>query len=358
MRVAIVAPPFIPVPPVRYGGTELFIAELASGLKAQGLDVVLYTIAESTLDVEKRWTYKHAQWPVLGEVYDNLKDVYHTAWSVRDAFQDCDVIHLNNVPGLVHSMFPGAPPFVYTMHHEHDDKLSDFYAQVTNVHFVTISDFQRRLEKLPRIRTIHHGVDPKMFTLNIGKRDHLSFLGRIAPVKGTHLAIDVAKRSGIPLKIAGEVQPLFKDYFESAIKPHIDGKFIEFVGEADMAAKNELLGGSIAMLFPIQWNEPFGLVMIESMMCGTPVLALPGGAVDEVVHDGVSGFVCKDTDVLVERVADVSALSPASVRKYAEKYFSTGRMVDEYLSLYREITGRELKASAAADNNDKPRFVA
>lgn len=319
---------------------------------------MLYTNGESTLEVEKRWTYKNAQWPVHGEVYDNLKDVYHTAWSVRDALQDCDIIHLNNVPGLVHSMFPGAPPFVYTMHHEHDEKLSDFYAQVPAVEFVTISDFQRKQEKLPRIRTIHHGVDPKLFTLNMGKREYLSFLGRIAPVKGTQIAIEVAKRSGIPLKIAGEVQPLFKDYFESEIRPHIDGKFIEYVGEADMAAKNELLGGSIAMLFPIQWNEPFGLVMIEAMMCGAPVLALPGGAVEEVVQNGVSGYVCKNSDEMVERVADVSAVSSASVRGYAERYFSTSRMVDEYLALYREIAGRELQATAGADNSDKPRFIA
>ena len=113
-------------------------------------------------------------------------------------------------------------------------------------------------------------------------RNICAFLGRIAPIKGTHIAIEVAKKSGIPLKIAGEVQPIFQDYFDTQIKPHIDGKFIEYVGEADLAAKNELLGNSLAMLFPIQWNEPFGLVMIEAMACGTPVLALPGGAVEEV----------------------------------------------------------------------------
>ncbi len=127
------------------------------------------------------------------------------------------------------------------------------------------------------------------------KQEYLSFLGRIAPIKGTHLAIEVAKKSGIPLKIAGEVQPIFQDYFDREVKPHIDGKFIEYVGEADLENKNELLGNSLAMLFPIQWNEPFGLVMIEAMACGTPVLALPGGAVEEVVCDGISGFVCQSS---------------------------------------------------------------
>ena len=115
----------------------------------------------------------------------------------------------------------------------------------------------------------------------------------------------MAKKSGIPLKIAGEVQPIFQDYFDSMIKPHIDGKFIEYVGEVDLAAKNELLGNSLAMLFPIQWDEPFGLVMIEAMACGTPVLALPGGSVEEVVRDGISGFVCQTPDEMAQRCRDL-----------------------------------------------------
>lgn len=358
MRVAIVAPPFIPVPPARYGGTELFIAELASGLKEQNIDVVLYTNGESTLDVEKRWIYKDAQWPVQGEVYDNLKDIYHTAWSVRDAWESCDIIHLNNLPGLVHSSFPGAPAFVYTMHHEHDEALSEFYAQFQDVEFVTISNFQERREKLARIRTIHHGLNPSMYEVNHGKREYLSFLGRIAPVKGTHIAIEVAKRAGVPLKIAGEVQPMFQDYFDCEIRPHLDGKFIEYVGEADLAGKNELLGGSLAMLFPIQWNEPFGLVMIEAMMCGTPVLALPGGAVEEVVRDDVSGYICRDAEDLAAHVPDCSRISAPVVRDYAERCFSTNRMVGEYITLYKGIAAEDLGSSETAEDNDTSRYVA
>src|SRR6185312_5084153 len=129
------------------------------------------------------------------------------------------------------------------------------------------------------------------YRLQKDKQQYLSFIGRIAPIKGTHLAIEIAKQSGIPLKIAGEVQPAYREYFEAKVKPHIDGKFIEYVGLADLAAKNELLGNSLAMLFPIQWDEPFGLVMVESMACGTPVLALRGGSVPEVVQDGISGVV-------------------------------------------------------------------
>src|SRR5439155_21276517 len=137
--------------------------------------------------------------------------------------------------------------------------------------------------------------------LKTKKQKYLSFIGRIAPVKGTHLAIEVAQKSGIPLKIAGQVQPAFQDYFDVEIKPKIDGKFIEYIGEADMDAKNELLGDSMAMLFPIQWNEPFGLVLVEAMACGTPVLALPGGSVPEIVRDGVSGYLCTSVEEMTNR---------------------------------------------------------
>ena len=176
----------------------------------------------------------------------------------------------------------------------------------------------------------------------MGQRDYFCFLGRIAPIKGTHLAIEVAKRSGIPLKIAGEVQPIFQDYFDAEIKPHIDGKFIEYVGEVGLEEKNELLGNSLAMLFPIQWNEPFGLVMIEAMACGTPVLALPGGAVEEVVRDGVSGFVCQSIDEMVQRAPRSRArLAPANVRQYCQQYFSVDRMVANYLALYQDLADEE-----------------
>jgi glycosyltransferase involved in cell wall biosynthesis len=136
------------------------------------------------------------------------------------------------------------------------------------------------------MRTIHHGIDPSQYDFVERKQPYLSFIGRIAPIKGTHLAIEVAKRTGIPLKIAGDVQPLYREYFEKKIKPEVDGRLVEYVGLADLRAKNELLSNSLAMLFPIQWNEPFGLVMVEAMACGTPVLAMPGGSVPEVVRDG------------------------------------------------------------------------
>lgn len=341
MRVALVAPPFLPVPPKRYGGTELFIAQLAEGLKGFGIDVVVYTNGESTVGVETRWLYKNQQWPLRGEVFDNLQDINHVSWAVADAASDCDIIHLNNVSGLIFTRFCPDNKFVYTVHHVREDFLSDLYAFFPSVEFVTISNFQQQCETMPRMRTIHHGIDLNLYQLQNRKQEYLSFLGRIAPIKGTHLAIEVAQKSGIPLKIAGEVQPLFQDYFDTQIKPHLDGKFIEYVGEADLASKNELLGNSLAMLFPIQWNEPFGLVMIEAMGCGTPVLAFPGGAVEEVVRGGTSGWVCSSVDEMVSCAKALPGqFSPANVRQYCQQYFSAERMVADYLALYQDMVAR------------------
>jgi glycosyltransferase involved in cell wall biosynthesis len=181
---------------------------------------------------------------------------------------------------------------------------------------------------------IHHGLDLDRYPLVERKQPYLSFLGRIAPVKAPHLAIEVARRAGIPLKIAGEVQPLYRDYWEAMVKPEVDGDFIEFVGEADHATKVELLGNSQAMLFPIQWNEPFGLVMIEAMACGTPVVALPGGSVPEVVSDGVSGWVCRDVEEMATRARDLR-ITAASCRQHVAENFSLDLMVRRYEAVYK-----------------------
>ena len=359
MRIALVVSPFISVPPARYGGTELFVAQLALGLKARNLDVVVYANGESTVGVERRWLYDRAQWPIQGEIYDNLKDYNHTSWAMADAADDCDVMHLNSLPGLFQSRMV-RQPVVYTMHHPHVPALTEIYRYLPDVHYVTISDFQRRQHPMPRMRTIHHGVDTSLYRLQEQKKDYLSFIGRIAPVKGTHLAIEVAKKSGIPLKIAGEVQPRFRDYYESKIKPHIDGRFIEYIGEADLERKNELLGGSRAMLFPIEWDEPFGLVMIEAMACGTPVLAFGRGSVPEVVKDGVSGWICRSADELAERAQHLT-IAASTVRAYVEREFSLEIMVNRYIDLYNEISGAraiEPPAGNQTERQTKPSAVA
>jgi glycosyltransferase involved in cell wall biosynthesis len=293
--------------------------------------------------------YEKPYWPLKGEYHEFVMDVNHSTWAVRDAEKECDIIHMNSALGLAATRFANLP-VVYTVHHGKEEGLANFYSGFPNTHFVCISDFQHKQLCVSKCRTIHHGVDLDEYILPFQEqRMYLAFLGRIAPVKGTHLAIEVAKRSGIPLKIAGEVQPMFQQYFDEKVKPHIDGKFIEFVGKVGLADKNTLLGGALALLFPIQWHEPFGLVMPEAMACGAPVVALRGGSVPEVVQDGVSGFVCDDLDQMVLAVKRLP-LDATSVREYVVKKFSRDRMVDEYLSLYFKIAGerRLTEASAAA----------
>jgi glycosyltransferase involved in cell wall biosynthesis len=346
LKIALVAAPFIAVPPADYGGTELFVAHLAEALRMAGLEVVVYANGESTVATERRWLYNHSEWPIKVAEHAWTKELNHTSWAALDACRDCDVIHTQSAQGIAFSRYIDRP-MVLTLHGPHQEKLSEYYSQFPSVHYVCISEAQGRQESMPNLHTIHHGIDLSLYNVVPTKKEYLSFIGRIAPVKGTHLAIDVARRTGIPLKIAGDVQPSNKDYFEKMIRPQVDGKLVEYVGPADLAAKNELLGHSMAMLFPIQWQEPFGLVMVEAMACGTPVLAMPGGSVPEVVKDGVSGYVCRSVRDMAKRAQNLK-FDPATVRRYVEEHFSVEKMAREYAALYRAALNEQPKISKTA----------
>jgi glycosyltransferase involved in cell wall biosynthesis len=345
LRIALIAAPFIAVPPAEYGGTELFVGQLAEGLSKAGVEAVVYANGESTVQAERRWLYERSLWPIKQPERAWIRELNHTSWAIRDALKDCDVIHVQSPQGLAFSHLVDRP-FVLTLHGPHEDYLSEYYARYPDVQYVCISDAQCRQESLPHLRTIHHGIDLSLYRLVENKQQYLSFIGRIAPIKGTHLAIDVAHRTGIPLKIAGEVQPTFREYFESKIRPKIDGKLVEYIGPADLQAKNELLGNSMAMLFPIQWNEPFGLVMVEAMACGTPVIALPGGSVPEVVVEGVSGHVCRSIREMTRCIRNLNT-KPADVRRYVEENFSVEVMVRKYINLYQETLQNRTQHKAA-----------
>jgi glycosyltransferase involved in cell wall biosynthesis len=348
MKIALVAPPFIAVPPRKYGGTELFVAELAEGLQQEGAKVVLYANGESTVSVETRWIYEQEDWPLESEVEASLKGISHSAWAVQDAAQDADVIHVNSAPALSFSHFV-EQPFVYTVHHVYEQPLAEYYARLPKVQYVTISDFQQQKLRMPHMRTIHHGLKSSLYQLQETKQPYLCFLGRVAPPKGTHLAIEIAKRAGIALKIAGEIQPIYQQYWETQVQPHVDGKFIEYVGELGPEEKNELLGNAMALLFPIQWDEPFGLVMIEAMACGTPVLAMPGGSVAEVVKEGAGGHVRNSVNELADCARNLK-IAPRDVRRYMEENFSVQRMARDYLELYSDIASGKAQPSDEAES--------
>lgn len=336
MKIALIAPPFIEVPPQRYGGTELFIADLAEGLAEAGHEPVVYAVRSSTVRCPVRGWFDEPEWPPASERAAQFRNHVHTVRAIRDCLDDdFDVVHVHDVAAVPLSVFLPAP-VACTLHHDHEPEFSAVYAQFPEVQYVAISQFQQSQETLARIRTIHHGLRTQDYTCVQAKQQYLSFLGRIAPIKGVHVAIEVAKKTGIPLKIAGEIQPVFQDYWEADVKPHLDGRLIEYVGEADLRMKNELLGHSMACLFPITWNEPFGLVMIEAMACGTPVLAFGGGSVPEVVEDGVSGWICENADDMAARAQD-PGIDARECRRYVEEQFSVRRMVADYVRLYEQL---------------------
>ncbi len=341
MRVALIASPFISVPPRRYGGTELFVSNLAEGLKRVGISPVVYSNGESTVDVENRWCYADAEWPLPSEGSGLFKELDHAAWSIQDAAGDCDLIHVNSAPAVTYSRL-ASRPFVCTLHHTFEEQLTRFYERYPDVCYTAISHHQASLHPTLELRTIHHGLDFRKYKLRMDKEGYLCFLGRIAPMKGTHLAIQVAQRAGIPLKIAGEIQPLYRDYYDSTVKPHVDGKFVEYLGEVGLEDKNRLLGGAAGMLFPIQWEEPFGLVLIEAMACGTPVFAFPGGAVAEIVSDGISGNISTSVSEMASAVG-TQKFMPDVVRNWAETMFSVETMVDHYVELYRVVMNRKFE---------------
>jgi glycosyltransferase involved in cell wall biosynthesis len=342
MRIALIGPPFIEIPPRRYGGTELFIANLACELHRRGHDVTVYGNGESRLPCRVKWRYADAEWPLDDPLRPQLKNADHTAWAIQDAAAWADVVHLNDVVGVPFTRFIDQP-IVLTVHHPHEPALSEQYMQYPRIHYVAIAEWLAECEPMPLVHLVHHGVPVTDYVFSDVKDDYVAFLGRMAPCKGAHLAIEAARRAGVRLKLAGEIQPVFHDYWENQVRPGVDGEQIQYVGEADRAIKNDLLSRARALLFPIQWDEPFGLVMIEAMACGTPVLAFAGGSVDEVVSDGVNGWICADVADMAGHVASLD-VSPTACRTFVAERFSVARMANQYLEVYE----RALMGAAAA----------
>src|SRR6476619_3346937 len=222
MHIALVAPPFIPVPPVKYGGTELFIAHLAEGLQARGHDVVVYANGDSRVNCELRWRYRHAQWPVVEPAAAQLQNADHTAWAIHDAAIHADLVHLNDAVGIPFTQFVDVPA-VATLHHPYEPVLSDLYTKYPNVQYVAISEAQARREPMPRAKVVHHGLALDDYVFSAEKDEYVACLGRMAPCKGAHRAIEIARLAGVRLILAGEIQPVFHDYWEQQVRPHLGG---------------------------------------------------------------------------------------------------------------------------------------
>ena len=341
MRVALVSTPHVAVPPKGYGGTELVVADLARGLVARGLDVVVYATGDSTLHgIEVRSYFPEAQWPPA-----RAAERVHAMWALRDAARDpvgFDLVHVHS-PAAVEMARFSPYPVVYTLHHDYDPELTEIYRRVPEVQIVAISRAQARQEPARCAAVIHHGLDPNRFVA-MPEQGYLLFLGRYDRCKGVLEAIEVAKRAALPLVMAGE--PHEKDFFEAEVRPRLEGHAVLEVGPVSGARKAALIARARAVLFPIQWEEPFGLVMIEAMLSGVPVLAMARGSVPEIVDDGITGVVCDDPTEMVgaARVAD-KLFNRERIRVLARERWSASRMAGDYLRLYTAATaGRLIEA--------------
>jgi glycosyltransferase involved in cell wall biosynthesis len=341
MHIAQVAPLTEAVPPKLYGGTERVVSWLTEELVALGHEVTLFASGDSVTNAKLE-----AMWPrslrLDGSVRDpNALHMVLVELVYRRA-SDFDLIHFH-LDYYPFSLFSRQPtPFVTTMHGrldlpEHQPVFDEFSA----VPVVSISNAQRRaLPQANWVRTVHHGLPEGLLRPQPIKPSYFAFLGRIAPEKGLDRAIRIAEHCGVPLKVAAKVDKADREYYEEEIRPLMNSPLVEYIGEINDADKSEFLSGAIALLVPIDWPEPFGLVMIEAMACGTPVIAFNRGSAPEVIEDDLTGFVVEDINGAIGAVDRLGHLSRERIRRRFEERFTARRMALDYLSLYRRLADR------------------
>jgi glycosyltransferase involved in cell wall biosynthesis len=339
LRIAQVAPLYERIPPKLYGGTERVVSYLTEELVHRGHQVTLFASGDSQTEarlapgcpqslrlVGRPELGAFLQLPMLSDVYEGAAGRF-------------DVIHTH----IDYWSFPFARfttvPTVATMHGRLDvEELHPVYARYRNVPLVSISDSQRApLPHMNWIETIYHGLPRDLLRFSPGPGKYLAFLGRISPEKRPDLAIEVARRVGIPLRIAAKVDVVDREYFEAVIKPLLSPPDVEYIGEIGEAEKSEFLGNALAFMFSIDWPEPFGLAMIEALACGTPVIARPCGSIPEVIRHGVTGFIASSVDEMVAMVGKVGELSRAECRREFETRFTAQIMADRYERTYRQL---------------------
>lgn len=334
MRIGLIAPPWLPVPPAGYGGTEAVIDPLATGLLARGHDVLLFTTGESTCPVPRAWVLEQSNPGQMGESVVELHHVLHAYEQVRDV----DLIHDHTVlgPVLGAERFPG--PRVATNHGPFTRELGDIFQRVSaHTAVVAVSHDHAAHAPFPVAAVIHHGVRPEDFPVGSGDGGYLLFLGRFSGEKGAREAALMAHAAGVPLIMAAKKRHVTEiDYFDKEIAPLLDDE-VRYVGEVGGREKLDLLAGARALLNPIRWPEPFGMVMIEALACGTPVLARRSGAAPEIVEDGVTGFICDSDDELLAAIGRIDEIDRADCRRSVETYFSADRMVAEHERLYEKL---------------------
>ncbi|HEX4783071.1 MAG TPA: glycosyltransferase family 4 protein [Candidatus Sulfotelmatobacter sp.] len=338
MRIAQVAPLYESVPPRLYGGTERVVAWLTEKLVSFGHDVTLFASGDSVTNARLVPACKKA----LRLDEDCVDPIAHHALMVEKVFEqaeDFDLIHFH-IDYLHFSRSRRVQVACVTTLHGRQDvpDLVPLYKEFSEVPLVSISDSQRQpLPWVNWVGTVHHGLPGDSLALNKEGGDYLAFLGRVSPEKGLVRAIEIAIRAGKKLKIAAKVDRGDRNYFEHQVKPLLNHPLIEFIDEIGASEKQDFLGNAAALLFPIEWPEPFGLVLIEAMACGTPVIGHPYGSVPEIIPDGVAGFLVRNLDEGVEAVNRLSEIDRRDCRRHFELNFTDDRMARDYLRLYNQL---------------------
>jgi glycosyltransferase involved in cell wall biosynthesis len=352
MRIAQIAPLFESVPPKLYGGTERVVSYLTEELVRQGHEVTLFASADSVT----RARLVPCSDQALRLDPGCIDQLAHQIRQLERVFKDPDefeVMHFH----IDYLHFPLSRRYglarLTTLHGRLDiSDLVPLYREFPHEPVVSISDAQRvHLPWIAWQATVHHGLPRELYDFQARPGAYLAFIGRFSPEKGPEEAIAIARTAGVPLKMAAKVDRADRDYFEARVRPLLEPGTAEWIGEVDEAGKRAFLGGALALLFPIDWPEPFGLVMIEAMASGTPVIAYPRGSVPEIMVDGVTGFVVPDAAAAVEAVRKVEGLDRLRVRQAFEERFTAPRMAREYVALYE----RQWEARAASSDQERRR---
>jgi len=339
MRIGIISPLWKPLPPERYGGTELIVSYIAEELVKRGHDVTVFASKDSKTSARLVPVTEKNLYDTFGYFkWDNLEyDIIETEMVGRLS-SEFDILHNHNgfVPLSITPLIK--TPMITTLHSSLPPQPESLARAFKDRLFVSISNAQRQLAPyLNYIKTVYHGIDVERFPFSARTGDYLVFLGTFSPYKGPDIAIRIAKESKIPIVLAGEIRKEFEDFYKKEIASMDNGKDVIIKGELNFEEKVELLKNAMALLMPVRWQEAFGLVMIEAMACGTPVIGFNKGAISEVIEDGLSGFVVNSVEEAREALLKIQGIDRRHCRKIVEERFSINRMVDEYESLYREL---------------------
>jgi glycosyltransferase involved in cell wall biosynthesis len=351
MKIAQVAPLYERVPPKLYGGTERVVSYLTEELVRQGQDVTLFASGDSQTQARLRPACDQALRLHKTKVRDPLAYHIRLIEMVAREARKFDLVHFH-IDYLHFSVTRRQRiPAVTTLHGRLDTpELAGLYREFRDMPLVSISDSQRTpLPWANWVATIHHGLPAGLLKLSEGPGKYLAFLGRISPEKRLDRAIAIAKQVGIPIRVAAKIDPTDEEYFEERIRKMMDSRLVDFIGEINEDEKQDFLGNAIALLFPIDWPEPFGMVLIEAMACGTPVIAYKRGSVPEIIDHGTTGFIVQNLEQAAEAVRRTSTLDRSEIRRVFEQRFTVERMCSDYLKVYenimRDASGKQSRGS-------------